>query len=112
MNKYYEGNANDYIKKTIANMFCNDDLYDECNRLIKCNKQCNTLTKLKNNVVYNEIAYGFRLKKLNECHSYGKIYNAYFSPMQNAMNQLLGARDELIDYCIDHNIEYDILQNK
>lgn len=108
MQNYYTGNASDFIEQKVSQLVTNDDLYDECTRLVEINKTCDTLTRLKNNVVYGEIAYKFRTKKLESCKEiHGSTYSAYAEPAQNAMIQLLSARDYLMDYCDENSIKTD-----
>lgn len=106
MKNYYTGKASDFIEQTVSQLITNDDLYDECIRLIEINKTCDKLTRLKNNVVFGEIAYKFRAKKLEVCQeSHGSIYASYVEPMENAMFKLLSARDYLMDYCYEKRIK-------
>ena len=100
MKNYYTGKASDFIEQTVSQLVTNDDLYDECLRLIEINKTCDKLTRLKNNVVFGEIAYKFRVKKLKVCQDiHSSTYKSFAEPMENAMIKLLSARDYLMDYC-------------
>ena len=100
MKNYYTGKASDFIEQKVSQLFTNDDLYNECIRLVEINKTCDKLTRLKNSVVFGEIAYRFRVKKLELCQeSHGSTYASYVEPMENAMIQWLSARDYLMDYC-------------
>lgn len=100
MKNYYTGKASDYIEQTVSQLVTNDDLYDECTRLVEINKTCDKLTRLKNCVVFGEIAYKFRAKKLEACHEiHSSTYESCVEPMEYAMIKLLSARDYLMDYC-------------
>ena len=106
MKNYYTGKASDFIEQKVSQLLTNDDLYNECTRLVEINKTCNRLTRLKNNVVFSEIAYRFRVKKLELCQeSHGSTYTSYVEPMKDAMIQLLSARDYLMDYCDEKHIK-------
>ena len=106
MKNYYTGKASDFIEQTVSQLVTNDDLYDECIRLIEINKTCDKLTRLKNNVVFGEIAYKFRVKKLNVCQDiHSSTYESFAEPMENAMIKLLSARDYLMDYCDEKRIK-------
>ena len=106
MKNYYTGKASDFIKQTVSQLITNDDLYDECLRLIEINKTCDKLTRLKNNVVFGEIAYKFRVKKLELCHEiHSSAYESCVEPLENAMIKLLSARDYLMDYCYEKRIK-------
>ena len=100
MKNYYTGKASDFIEQTVSQLVTNDDLYNECTRLVEINKTCDKLTRLKNNVVFSEIAYKFRAKKLELCKEiHSSTYESCAEPMENAMIQLLSSRDYLMDYC-------------
>ena len=106
MKNYYTGKASDFIEQTVSQLVTNDDLYDECLRLIEINKTCDKLTRLKNNVVFGEIAYKFRVKKLKVCQDiHSSTYESFAEPMENAMIQLLSTRDYLMDYCDEKGIK-------
>lgn len=106
MKNYYTGKASDFIEQTVSQLVTNDDFYDECTRLIEINKTCDKLTRLKNSVVFAEIAYKFRAKKLELCHEiHSSIYESFAEPMENAMLKLLSARDYLLDYCYEKSIK-------
>lgn len=106
MKNYYTGKASDYIEQTVNQLVTNDDLYNECTRLVEINKTCDKLTRLKNNVVFGEIAYRFRVKKLELCHEiHSSFYASSVEPMENAMIKLLSARDYLMDYCDEKRIK-------
>jgi hypothetical protein len=106
MKNYYTGKASDYIEQTVSQLVTNDDLYNECTRLVEINKTCDKLTRLKNNVVFGEIAYRFRVKKLELCQDiHSSTYASYVEPMENAMIKLLSARDYLMDYCNEKRIK-------
>lgn len=106
MKNYYTGKASDYIEQTVNQLVTNDDLYNECTRLVEINKTCDKLTRLKNNVVFGEIAYKFRAKKLELCHEiHSSFYASCVEPMENAMIRLLSARDYLMDYCDEKRIK-------
>lgn len=105
---YCSGNVDEYIKQRIEELFVNDDLYDECVKLTKANNTVDKLTQLKNSVTYCEIAYGFRKKQFETSKKFhNKNYKLYFEPMQDAMMQLLTARDWLMDYCYENNIKVE-----
>lgn len=100
MKNYYTGKASDFIEQTVSQLVTNDNLYDECTRLVKTNKTCDKLTRLKNSVVFCEIVYKFRVKKLKVCKEiHSSTYTSCAEPMENAMIRLLSARDYLMDYC-------------
>ncbi len=106
MKNYYTGKASDFIEQTVSQLVTNNDLYDECTRLIEINKTCDKLTRLKNNVVFAEIAYKFRVKKLKVCKEiHSSTYESFAEPMENAMIKLLSARDYLMDYCDEKRIK-------
>ena len=106
MKNYYTGKASDFIEQTVSQLITNDDLYDECIRLIEINKTCDKLTRLKNSVVFGEIAYKFRVKKLKVCQDiHSSTYASFAEPMENAMIKLLSARDYLMDYCYEKHIK-------
>lgn len=106
MTNYYTGKASDYIEQTVSQLVTNDDLYNECTRLVEINKTCDKLTRLKNNVVFGEIAYRFRVKKLELCKEiHSSTYASSVEPMENAMIKLLSARDYLMDYCDEKRIK-------
>ena len=106
MKNYYTGKASDFIEQTVSQLVTNDDLYNECTRLIEINKTCDKLTRLKNNVVFGEIAYKFRVKKLKVCKDiHSSTYESFAEPMENAMIKLLSARDYLMDYCDEKRIK-------
>jgi len=106
MKNYYTGKASDYIEQTVSQLVTNDDLYNECTRLIEINKTCDKLTRLKNNVVFGTIAYRFRVKKLELCQDiHSSTYASCVEPMENAMIKLLSARDYLMDYCDEKRIK-------
>jgi hypothetical protein len=106
MKNYYTGKASDYIEQTVSQLVTNDDLYNECTRLVEINKTCDKLTRLKNNVVFGEIAYRFRVKKLELCQDiHSSFYASCVEPMENAMIKLLSARDYLMDYCDEKRIK-------
>lgn len=100
MKNYYTGKASDYIEQTVSQLVTNDDLYNECTRLVEINKTCDKLTRLKNCVVFGEIVYKFRVKQLELCKEiHSSTYASCAEPMKNAMIKLLSARDYLMDYC-------------
>ena len=106
MKNYYTGKASDFIEQTVSQLVTNDDLYNECTRLVEINKTCDKLTRLKNNVVFGEIAYRFRVKKLELCKEiHSSTYASSVEPMENAMIKLLSARDYLMDYCDEKRIK-------
>jgi len=106
MKNYYTGKASDFIEQTVSQLVTNDDLYDECTRLVEINKTCDKLTRLKNNVVFGEIVYKFRVKKLKVCKEiHSSTYASCAEPMENAMIQLLSSRDYLMDYCYEKRIK-------
>ena len=106
MKNYYTGKASDFIEQTVSQLVTNDDLYNECTRLVEINKTCDKLTRLKNNVVFSEIAYKVRAKKLEACHEiHSSTYVSCAEPMENAMIRLLSARDYLMDYCYEKRIK-------
>ena len=106
MKNYYTGKASDFIEQTVSQLVTNDDLYDECLRLIEINKTCDKLTRLKNSVVFGEIVYKFRVKKLKVCQDiHSSTYESFAEPMENAMIKLLSARDYLMDYCYKKRIK-------
>lgn len=106
MKNYYTGKASDFIEQTVSQLVTNDDLYNECTRLVEINKTCDKLTRLKNNVVFGEIAYRFRVKKLELCKEiHSSTYASCVEPMENAMIRLLSARDYLMDYCDEKRIK-------
>ena len=106
MKNYYTGKASDFIEQTVSQLITNDDLYDECIRLIEINKTCDKLTRLKNNVVFGEIAYKFRVKKLEVCQKiHSSTYKSSVEPLETAMIKLLSARDYLMDYCYEKRIK-------
>ena len=100
MKNYYTGKASDFIEQTVSQLVTNDELYDECTRLVEINKTCDKLTRLKNSVVFAEIVYKFRVKQLELCQDLrSSTYSACAETMANAMLKLLSARDYLMDYC-------------
>ena len=106
MKNYYTGKASDFIEQTVSQLVTNDDLYNECTRLVEINKTCDKLTRLKNCVVFGEIAYKFRVKKLEVCKEiHSSTYESSVEPLENAMIKLLSARDYLIDYCYEKRIK-------
>lgn len=106
MKNYYTGKASDFIEQTVSQLVTNDDFYDECTRLIEINKTCDKLTRLKNSVVFAEIAYKFRVKKLKVCNEiHSSTYESFAEPMEYAMIKLLSARDYLMDYCYEKRIK-------
>ena len=106
MKNYYTGKASDFIEQTVSQLVTNDDLYNECTRLVDINKTCDKLTRLKNNVVFSEIAYKVRAKKLEACQDiHSSSYVSSVEPLENAMIKLLSARDYLMDYCYEKRIK-------
>ena len=106
MKNYYTGKASDFIEQTVSQLVTNDNLYDECTRLVEINKTCDKLTRLKNSVVFCEIVYKFRVKKLKVCKEiHSSTYVSCAEPMENAMIRLLSARDYLMDYCYEKRIK-------
>ena len=106
MKNYYTGKASDYIEQTVSKLVTNDDLYNECTRLVEINKTCDKLTRLKNCVVFDELVYKFRVKKLKVCKEiHSSTYASCVEPMENAMIKLLSARDYLMDYCDEKRIK-------
>ena len=57
MKNYYTGKASDFIEQTVSQLVTNDDLYNECTRLVEINKTCDKLTRLKNCVVLSNLNY-------------------------------------------------------
>ena len=107
MTDYITDKFNKFVFTTVKKLNTNDDLYDECTKLIERNKHTDKLTALINSVAYAEIAYRFRLKKLEKCaETHGTYYLSYAGPVQDAMHQLLIARDNLMDYCVKKRISY------
>lgn len=107
MTDYITDKFNKFVFATVKKLNTNDDLYDECTKLIERNKHTDKLTALINLVAYAEIAYRFRLKKLERCsETHGTYYRSYVEPVQDAMHQVLIARDNLMDYCAKKHISY------
>lgn len=107
MTDYITDKFNKFVFATVKKLNTNDDLYDECTKLIERNKHTDKLTALINSVAYSEIAYRFRLKKLEKCsETHGTYYRSYVEPVQDAMHQVLIARDNLMDYCAKKGISY------
>ena len=107
MTDYITDKFNKFVFATVKKLNTNDDLYDECTKLIERNKHTDKLTALINSVAYAEIAYRFRLKKLEKCsETHGTYYRSYVEPVQDAMHQVLIARDNLMDYCAKKSISY------
>lgn len=107
MTNYITDKFNKFVFKTVKKLSTNDDLYDECIRVVEANKYCSELEQLVNTVAYTEIAYRFRVKKLEKCReTHGDIYFSYYDPMIDAVHQLGSARDVLMDYCLENNINY------
>src|SRR5574344_1364383 len=100
MKNYYTGKASDFIEQTVSQLVTNDDFYDECTRLIEINKTCDKLTRLKNSVVFAEIAYKFRSKKLELCHEiHSSTYESFADTMDTEINTLPRDRAHPFDSC-------------
>lgn len=107
MTNYITDKFNKFVFETVKKLSTNDDLYDECTRVVEANKYCSKLEQLVNAVAYAEIAYRFRVKKLEKCReTHGDIYFSYYDPMIDAVHQLGSARDVLMDYCWENDINY------
>ena len=107
MTNYITDKFNKFVFKTVKKLATNDDLYDECVRVVEANKHCNELEQLVNSVAYAEIAYRFRLKKLKACKdTHGTVHGSYQNPMIDTVNRLGCARDRLMEYCWDNGINY------
>lgn len=108
MTNYITDSFNKFVFKTVKKLQTNDDLYDECSRVVEADKKSNsTLEQLVNDVAYAEIAYRFRLKKLKACgDKHGAVYFSYYDPLQDAAHHVGTARDRLMEYCWKHGIDY------
>lgn len=107
MTNYITDKFDKFVFSSVKKLHTNDDLYDECTRCIEANKHCNELEQLINRVAYAEIAYKFRLKKLEACkETHGSYYNSYYQPVVDAAHQIGCARDMLIEYCLNNGINY------
>ena len=107
MTNYITAKFDEFVESTTDKLNNNDDLYDECTKLVQANKKCNKLDSLLNSVAYAEIAFRFRLKKLALCdQTHGTYFNSYNDPMEDAAAQLMMTRDKLMDYCAKKKLDY------
>lgn len=107
MTKYITDKFSKFVVKTANALTTNDDLYDECTRVVQANRQCSVFEQLVNAVAYAEIAYRFRAKKFkNHENAHGSIYESYHEPYVDSMNRLGSARDRLMEYCWENCINY------
>lgn len=107
MTNYITDKFNKFVFSSVKKLHTNDDLYDECNRCIEASRKASELEQLINGVAYAEIAYRFRLKKLEACgETHGSYYNSYYQPVVDTARQVGCARDRLIEYCWNNGINY------
>ena len=107
MTNYITDKFNKFVFSSVKKLHTNDDLYDECNRCIEASRKASKLEQLINGVAYAEIAYGFRLKKLEACgETHGSYYNSYYQPVVDTARQVGCARDRLMEYCWNNGINY------
>ena len=107
MTNYITDKFNKFVFSSVKKLHTNDDLYDECNRCIEASRKAPKLEQLINGVAYAEIAYGFRLKKLEASEeTHGSYYNSYYQPVVDAAHQVGCARDRLMEYCWNNGINY------
>lgn len=97
-----------FVADRSARIETSEDLYDEQNKLSKCNDGADPLSVLINNAAYAEILYNYRLKNYEAAES-ANCYNLeiYESPLTDAKNQLLDFRDMLLDFCDGHGLDYE-----
>ena len=107
MTNYITDKFNKFVFSSVKKLHTNDDLYDECNRCIEASRKASKLEQLINGVAYAEIAYSFRLKKLEACgETHGSYYNSYYQPVVDTARQVGCARDRLMEYCWNNGINY------
>lgn len=107
MTNYITDKFNKFVFSSVKKLHTNDDLYDECNRCIEASRKASELEQLINGVAYAEIAYKFRLKKLEACgETHGSYYNSYYQPVVDTARQVGCARDRLMEYCWNNGINY------
>lgn len=85
-----------------------EDMYNEQNRLAKCNDSTDKFSTLINNAAYAEILYSYRLKNYEAAvaANYTNL-EIYETPLADAQNRVLDARDKLLDFCEGHGLDYE-----
>ena len=105
--EYFSGKMREFVKQTVAKLRTNDDLYDELVRLMDCQKEAGELERLINDLAYTHVAVAFRRKKLKGCKTmHGRYHDSYAHPYEDAKNQMLNARDRLMRYCEQNEVDY------
>lgn len=85
-----------------------EDLYDEQNRLAKCNDKADKFSILINFAAYAEILYSYRLRNYEAAVAANRSnLEIYESPLADAQNRVLDARDKLLDFCEGHGLDYE-----
>lgn len=104
---YITDSFDKFVSDTANRLFTNDDLYDECLKLLTANKTDTEANRLINSCAYGEIAYIFRKKKLDTCgETHGTYYKSYADTVRDAKYQVCETRDRLLDYCKAHNCDF------
>lgn len=97
-----------FVEERCSKIATSEDLYDEQNRLAKCSDKSDKLGVLINDVAYAEILYSYRLKNYEAAvkANYSNL-DIYESPLTDAQNRVLDARDKLLDFCDAHGLDYE-----
>lgn len=97
-----------FIKDKKASIKTSEDLYDEQNKLSKCNDKSDKMSVLINNAAYAEILYNYRLKNYEAAVAANRSnLEIYESPLADAQNRVLDSRDTLYDFCEGHEFDYE-----
>lgn len=102
----------DSFSKFVANQSdkikTSEDMYDEQNKLAKCNDSNDKFSALINNAAYAEILYSYMLKNYEAAvvANYSNL-EIYETPLADAQNRVLDARDKLLDFCDAHGLDYE-----
>lgn len=97
-----------FIADRSSKITTSEDLYDEQNKLVKRNDKSDPFSTLINNAAYAEILYGYRLKNYEAAVAANRSnLEIYESPLTDAQNQMLDARDLLLDFCERHGLDYE-----
>ena len=107
MTNYITDKFDTFVDTVAEKLITNDDLYDECLRLIKANKKDTKLNQLISSCAFGEIAYKFRSKQLTMCgETHGTHFESHSDSLRDAMYQMCETRDRLMEYCKNNGSEY------
>lgn len=105
---YVTDSFSKFVADRLEKIKTSEDLYDEQNKLSKCNDNSDEMSVLINNAAYADIVYGYRLKNYKAAVEANlSNLDIYESPLADAQNLVLDSRDVLLDFCEKHGFDYE-----